>query len=767
MQSNRPPNCVRPICTTIAFATVCGMASAQATWVQQAPLPTGGDLHAISVLSDSDVWVCGDPNVVAHTTNAGQSWDVRHLPTTSTWAVDFVDAQHGWVAGNGFFHTVDGGQTWIQDNNWGSIYDVQFLDTLRGFACGNGGVTYRTTDGGVTWAWQPVGTSTTLSSIFFADAAHGWTVNIDGIIYASSDGGQSWTLQHDAAQYLSTVQFFDTLEGWAIGGDTFLHTIDGGANWIQAVVPSGTWSHGARFADHQHGISVGEYGNVTITSDFGQTWTTIAAIGTGPRLWDVESASASTSWYAGETGGLARTTNGGASWTSMQSGGAGNTHGLDAVDAAHAWAANDGGEVLFTVNGGAHWQRVTVDGFDNYGRVKDVDFLDTHIGWAVGRHEAFGGGAGQISRSLDGGATWQLQHSVPGGYVDAVEVIDAQTVLALGNVPMGPRFILKTTDSGQTWSDVAPSQALFMDADFVDASTGWVVGGLIYKSTDGGQTWTQQGGTPPDLLYSVSFADAQNGWTVGWNNTILHTTNGGQTWTQQNAQSTTNVIFSVKAFSATEAIVCGGDGFVARTHDGGQTWVHESVPGASGPFETLFFLTPDHGWIGGDGIWAWGGLPGTGSSFCAGDGSATACPCGNSSSAGSGTGCASSLGTGALITATGTPSLSSDTLVLLGSGMPNSFVLYFQGTTRQAGGLGSVFGDGLRCAGGTVKRLGAKANVQGGSQYPGPGDAPISVRGAVSAPGLRTYQCWYRNAASFCTPSTFNTTNGLEIDWGT
>jgi hypothetical protein len=27
------------------------------------------------------------------------------------------------------------------------------------------------------------------------------------------------------------------------------------------------------------------------------------------------------------------------------------------------------------------------------------------------------------------------------------------------------------------------------------------------------------------------------------------------------------------------------------------------------------------------------------------------------------------------------------------------------------------------------------------------------------------YQVWYRNAASFCTPSTFNLSNGIEIAW--
>jgi hypothetical protein len=33
------------------------------------------------------------------------------------------------------------------------------------------------------------------------------------------------------------------------------------------------------------------------------------------------------------------------------------------------------------------------------------------------------------------------------------------------------------------------------------------------------------------------------------------------------------------------------------------------------------------------------------------------------------------------------------------------------------------------------------------------------------APGTRYYQTWYRNAAVFCTVSTFNLTNGFQISW--
>jgi hypothetical protein len=61
--------------------------------------------------------------------------------------------------------------------------------------------------------------------------------------------------------------------------------------------------------------------------------------------------------------------------------------------------------------------------------------------------------------------------------------------------------------------------------------------------------------------------------------------------------------------------------------------------------------------------------------------------------------------------------------------------------------------------------LSTKTNVGGSSQYPGAGNQPVSVKGAVTAPGTRSYQTWYRNAAAFCTPSTFNLTNGLSVTW--
>ena len=149
---------------------------------------------------------------------------------------------------------------------------------------------------------------------------------------------------------------------------------------------------------------------------------------------------------------------------------------------------------------------------------------------------------------------------------------------------------------------------------------------------------------------------------------------------------------------------------------------------------------------------------------CFGDGTATDCPCGNNSIAGRG--CANSTNpAGSLLGLSGSPL--TDNITLVGSGMPaTSTCIYFQGSTWNVGG--TVFGDGLRCADGTIIRLNTKTNSGGASQFPEPGDPSVSIRGQVT-PGngeIRVYQAFYRNStANFCPPLTFNVTNAWVVVW--
>ena len=161
-------------------------------------------------------------------------------------------------------------------------------------------------------------------------------------------------------------------------------------------------------------------------------------------------------------------------------------------------------------------------------------------------------------------------------------------------------------------------------------------------------------------------------------------------------------------------------------------------------------------------------VPGiNGGPFCAGGGVdpnvTTACPCGNFGSVGRG--CANSTNAaGAQLVATGTSN--PDTAILQGSGMPATVsCIYLQGDALDD----VLFGDGVRCAGGSLLRLRTKTNVGGASSFPDSVETvTLSQRGGVT-PGsgaVRYYQTYYRNAAAaFCPPETFNVTNGIRITW--
>ncbi|MDZ4772410.1 MAG: hypothetical protein SGI72_04670 [Planctomycetota bacterium] len=152
-----------------------------------------------------------------------------------------------------------------------------------------------------------------------------------------------------------------------------------------------------------------------------------------------------------------------------------------------------------------------------------------------------------------------------------------------------------------------------------------------------------------------------------------------------------------------------------------------------------------------------GGFSGVVASVCAG--TAATCPCSNAGALGAG--CANSGGAGGRLSASGTARVSSSVFALNGSQMPNGPVVYLQGSSTTS----ASFGDGRLCVGGTIRRLGVRANSGTASTFPD-SSANLATFGDVVAGDVVTYQAWYRDSASFCTSSTFNVTNALVVTWG-
>ena len=148
-----------------------------------------------------------------------------------------------------------------------------------------------------------------------------------------------------------------------------------------------------------------------------------------------------------------------------------------------------------------------------------------------------------------------------------------------------------------------------------------------------------------------------------------------------------------------------------------------------------------------------------GQPFCAGGPFGFPCPCGNPSSTATG-GCGNSTGLGALLDGTGLASIGADSVVLSVSGCPAGQPgLFFSGPNALAG---VPFGDGLRCVGGTVVRLGVvNTDASGNASTPW----TLSTQDTVAAGDLRHYQYWYRDPVGSPCGAFFNTSNGYSIQW--
>ena len=168
-----------------------------------------------------------------------------------------------------------------------------------------------------------------------------------------------------------------------------------------------------------------------------------------------------------------------------------------------------------------------------------------------------------------------------------------------------------------------------------------------------------------------------------------------------------------------------------------------------------------------------------GFAFCApGVGGIVTCPCGNPQvPAGSTKGCDNFVfgGTGgAVLAGTGTPSISADSVFLHSTweAPATTLSVLFQGTSN---GANTRSGAGVRCVGGTLKRL-YKGNSVGGSiQFP---NNVMSIHDRSAAAGFPIvppvtlyYYCAYRNSAANGQPGCpglnfgFNATNAGSVSW--
>ncbi|HEV8113876.1 MAG TPA: choice-of-anchor L domain-containing protein [Planctomycetota bacterium] len=148
------------------------------------------------------------------------------------------------------------------------------------------------------------------------------------------------------------------------------------------------------------------------------------------------------------------------------------------------------------------------------------------------------------------------------------------------------------------------------------------------------------------------------------------------------------------------------------------------------------------------------------------------CPCGNPPAASPG-GCDNSAATGgARLSSTGDPVIDFDTVVFTTTGeTPAALSVVFQGRNLLPAGV--VYGQGVRCAAGGLKRLYVKTASGGSITAPEAGETRVSTRSEqlgdwIQSGQRRSYAVYYRDPTILggCPPlATFNITQTQEVVW--
>jgi photosystem II stability/assembly factor-like uncharacterized protein len=450
-----------------------------------------GFLNSVYFIDEQTGFACGSDLTLLRTKNGGNTWEkITNLPLdqfTTLYKVTFIDAKTGYMistAGD-VLKTVDGGDSWTRTGTTiGYVREFYFTDEKTGYVIGGsaGSALYKTTDGGVTWNEDLQPGYLFLTGIKFNKSkTTGVLVGSGNGFGSGAQGRNIWITQNNDSwknlsllsgndDYLS-INFTDSKTGYIFATFKSAKTTDGGITWNEIPL-AGTYGlrHSAFIKNTGY---VADLVDLYKTTDAGNTWNKILTGDSPDQIRSVYFLNADTGFYTTFSGSglIAKTTNGGASWTKTQ-----------------------------------------ISTFDF---VNNLEFLNSKLGFAVGSQ-------GIIMKTTDGGTTWTKTPGLDAEYwLTSVHIFDANTIIAGGLKGV----LLKSNDGGATWTLIRSTiqQGDISHIKFVDKYHGYVFTGnygnsfrYIYETVDGGTKWS--------LLAN---ADGEENDVSIYGNTAYITGNGG------------------------------------------------------------------------------------------------------------------------------------------------------------------------------------------------------------------------------------------------
>jgi photosystem II stability/assembly factor-like uncharacterized protein len=297
------------------------------------------------------------------------------------------------------------------------LWGVGFVGTRSGWAVGDHGAVWRTTDG-QTWNQVPVPTKGTLKSVRFLTNQIGWIVGHEtqeysqvgqGIVLRTEDGGKTWERFGHTLPPLNHVQFFGPDEG-VVAGEASVDfptgvaiTEDAGETWQPAAGLRTEGWYAGHFQQIRDGVVVGSQGRVSLIA--GNQLAAPRIEPTGLRaLRDISLTNGLDGWAVGDGALAMQTKNGGVSWSPPAQDFPEQLRMVFDFKAVasrkkHVWIAGSPGSVIwYSPDAGQTWQKQLTG---QPQPIHSIHFSNERDGCAVGA-------LGTILQTSNAGARWRV-----------------------------------------------------------------------------------------------------------------------------------------------------------------------------------------------------------------------------------------------------------------------------------------------------------------------------------------------------------------------
>ncbi|HWQ81346.1 MAG TPA: YCF48-related protein [Ignavibacteria bacterium] len=511
-------------------------------------------------------------------------------------------------------------QTWTAQTSGvtTSLNCVSAVDANIGWIGGNGGVILKTVNGGANWTNVANGTVGTAD--IYAICALSASVCLvstspaNTFVYRTSDGGTTWTqVFTQVGGFIDDIRFKDANNGIMYGDPvsarwSIWRTTNAGVTWDSAgcFLPQAASEAGWNNAMFVNGNTVYFGTNSTKvykSTNFGATgsWTSGATTGSANSYSVAFNGNIG---FSGQTVAV-KSTDAGSTYASVTLPGSGTCYSFNTIPGTNKFWYNRAAIIYYSGDNGANFTS-QFTGTGTYQAMSMVLSGSVIRGWSVtntGLITMYNEPYVQVPTG-----TWTEQTSGLTTVLYSVSAVNDDVAWVCG----ASGKVLRTTNKGQNWTNVSgtiPTTLALYNIFAWDANLAIVTGvsganTSIYQTSNGGTTWTlanTHAGFGDDL-YMSSATDAYFiGDPIAGNWDLLKSTNGGLNWATWATLPTTNTsgtYNNAAYFQGTQVwFESVGLSTIHYSSNMGANWTSQTI--SLGEITAIYFTSATRGLAGG------------------------------------------------------------------------------------------------------------------------------------------------------------------------